>query len=202
MPKALILLFTLLSYSTFSSAQTYYISDNLFTYIHSGPSDKYRIVGSVNAGEHIKVLQHNAETGYTQIIDAKGRKGWLVSKYVSANQSLKERLPLLEEKVKQLNLQLNHAQQKANEDQSSLKQNLVSRSQQIQLLENNNIKLNKELQKVQAINRKLSATLDTQKTDILMRWFTYGGMVAGIGLILGLLLPHLIPSRRRKDRWM
>jgi len=26
--------------------------------------------------------------------------------------------------------------------------------------------------------------------------------VLGAGLILGLLLPHLIPSRKKKDRWM
>lgn len=29
----------------------------------------------------------------------------------------------------------------------------------------------------------------------------YGGGVAGIGLLLGMVLPHLIP-RRKKDRWM
>ena len=29
------------------------------------------------------------------------------------------------------------------------------------------------------------------------------GMNAGtIGLLLGLVLPHLVPSRKRKDRWM
>ncbi|MDS0093284.1 hypothetical protein QU614_23805, partial [Enterobacter hormaechei subsp. xiangfangensis] len=26
--------------------------------------------------------------------------------------------------------------------------------------------------------------------------------VLGVGLVLGLVLPHLIPSRKRKDRWM
>ncbi len=31
----------------------------------------------------------------------------------------------------------------------------------------------------------------------------YGGGVAGAGLILGLILPHIIPRRRkRNDRWM
>ncbi len=35
-----------------------------------------------------------------------------------------------------------------------------------------------------------------------MQWFMYGGGVLGLGLLLGLVLPHLIPSRKRKDRWM
>jgi SH3 domain protein len=30
----------------------------------------------------------------------------------------------------------------------------------------------------------------------------YGGGVAGAGLLLGLLLPHMIPRRKKKDRWM
>ena len=29
-----------------------------------------------------------------------------------------------------------------------------------------------------------------------------GGGVLGVGLLLGLVLPHLVPSRKRKDRWM
>ncbi|STT81786.1 arylsulfatase [Klebsiella pneumoniae] len=34
------------------------------------------------------------------------------------------------------------------------------------------------------------------------QWFMYGGGVLGVGLLLGLVLPHLVPSRKRKDRWM
>ncbi|STW72018.1 SH3 domain-containing protein [Klebsiella michiganensis] len=29
-----------------------------------------------------------------------------------------------------------------------------------------------------------------------MQWFMYGGGVLGVGLILGLVLPHLVPSRK------
>jgi SH3 domain protein len=29
-----------------------------------------------------------------------------------------------------------------------------------------------------------------------MQWFMYGGGVLGVGLLLGLVLPHLVPSRR------
>ncbi|MHA6498813.1 TIGR04211 family SH3 domain-containing protein, partial [Escherichia coli] len=39
-------------------------------------------------------------------------------------------------------------------------------------------------------------------STIIMQWFMYGGGVLGLGLLLGLVLPHLIPTRKRKDRWM
>ncbi|SQA97611.1 SH3 domain-containing protein [Cedecea neteri] len=44
--------------------------------------------------------------------------------------------------------------------------------------------------------------LDDKQRAIIMQWFMYGGGVAGFGLLIGLLLPHMIPSRKKKDRWM
>lgn len=52
--------------------------------------------------------------------------------------------------------------------------------------------------KVNAVNLQLD---DKQRT-IILQWFMYGGGVAGIGLLLGLLLPHLIPRRKNNNRWM
>ena len=50
-------------------------------------------------------------------------------------------------------------------------------------------------------NDSLNEKLDNEKNDLLMRWFSYGGMVAGIGLLVGLILPSLIPNKRRRNRW-
>lgn len=44
--------------------------------------------------------------------------------------------------------------------------------------------------------------LDDKQRTIIMQWFMYGGGVAGVGLLLGLLLPHMIPRRKKNDRWM
>ncbi|MOA55636.1 SH3 domain-containing protein [compost metagenome] len=52
--------------------------------------------------------------------------------------------------------------------------------------------------KVNAVNLQLD---DKQRT-IILQWFMYGGGVAGVGLLLGLLLPHLIPRRKSNNRWM
>ena len=48
----------------------------------------------------------------------------------------------------------------------------------------------------------ISVQLDDKQRDIILQWFMYGGGVAGAGLLLGLLLPHMIPRRKKKDRWM
>lgn len=53
-------------------AQEYYIADKLYTYIHSGPSNQFRIIGSINAGDKVQLIASNKENGFSQIEDARG----------------------------------------------------------------------------------------------------------------------------------
>ena len=188
MYKTNFLLLILIFISSAANAATNYVSDDLHTFMHSGPGTKYKIIGSVNSGEHIDVIRKNS--GYILVKDAKGRSGWINSKYVSTKPGLKERLPKLENKLTELKMQLDE-----------YKGNLESRANQVTNLENTNLKLTRELKEIQALNNELNEKIDTKRTDLLMRWFSYGGMVAGGGLLLGLILPLLIPKRRNKSRW-
>ncbi|MFT5661847.1 MAG: SH3 domain protein [Sulfurimonas sp.] len=201
MRKTTLLLLVILSITSSASAATRYISDDLYTYIHSGPGTKYKIIGSVNSGKQIKVIQTNKNAGFTQIKDSKGRDGWINSKYISIQPSLKERLAKLEIQFTKLGTQLHTAEDKANKDIARLEDNLKSHSAQVRELKNTNATLNEKLQQVQALNNNLNEKLDTEKNDLLMRWFSYGGIVGGIGLLLGLILPSLIPRPRKKSRW-
>lgn len=180
----LILIFT----SSFANAATSYISDNLHTFIHSGPGTKYKIIGSVNTGDHVKIIRKDSK--YTLIKDSKGRSGWINSKFISNQPGLKERLPELEAQLTKFKAQL-----------AEYKGNVESQDNKLEKLENKNLKLNKQIEEIQVLNSNLNTKLDTQKNDLLMRWFSYGGMVAGGGLVLGLLIPYIIPSRRKKSRW-
>ncbi|OOF28129.1 MULTISPECIES: TIGR04211 family SH3 domain-containing protein [Salinivibrio] len=179
-----------------------YISDELFTYMHSGPGTQYRIIGSVDAGNKITVLSRDRDAGYTQVVDSRGRKGWVKSDYVTTQPGLKERLPALEAELKRVKSALASAQDDAKAQQKGLVESLAKRNEQISKLEAHSSDLNKKLIEAQSEIRALRAKIDTQKDDLLMRWFTYGGMVAGGGLLFGLVLPHLIPrKKRRRDGW-
>jgi SH3 domain protein len=69
----------------------------------------------------------------------------------------------------------------------------------MQDLEQSYSDVNNQLVSSQSEIRELRAKLDTQKEDLLLKYFMYGGGVAGIGLLFGLLLPHMIPSRKKKQ---
>ncbi|SPW27517.1 SH3 domain-containing protein [Edwardsiella tarda] len=49
-----------------------FISDALSTYVHSGPGNQYRIVGTINAGDPVTLLGVNQQTQFAQIRDARG----------------------------------------------------------------------------------------------------------------------------------
>lgn len=179
--------------------QVRYISDDLFTYMHRGPSTQFRIMGSVNAGTKVTLLETNKETGYSKVTDSRGRTGWVNSDFISAQVGLKERVPALEKELTEVKAALADAQLSGDEKTASLQNSLQTRTEQITELESQNSQLNEQLMTSQAEIRELRAKIDTQKDDLLMKWFTYGGMVAGAGLLFGLILPHLIPRRRKRN---
>ncbi|MFC3025324.1 TIGR04211 family SH3 domain-containing protein [Vibrio zhugei] len=178
-------------------AQEHYISDELFTYMHSGPTNKYRIIGSVNAGEKVRLLDQNKESGFTKVVDEKGRTGWVQSRYVTTTESRAIRMPKLEKELAVVKSKLATAQKTADEEKAGLAQSLEVRNKQISELEKNYSDISHKLTQSQAEVRQLRAKLDTQKEDLLLKYFMYGGGVAGIGLLLGLILPHIIPRRKR-----
>ncbi|MCD9495679.1 TIGR04211 family SH3 domain-containing protein [Photobacterium carnosum] len=190
-----LLCFTLIS-PIANAEQTHYISDNLFTYLLKGPGSQYRIVGSVNAGSPVTLLEK--DNGYSRITDTKGRTGWIESKFISTDLALQERLPVLETELTTVKAKLVEALSTNDNKHSDLNSALAQRNSQISTLETRNTQLQNELTIAQDEVRNLRAKIDTQKDDLLMKWFTYGGLVAGVGLLLGLLLPHITPRRRKR----
>ncbi|WP_428773013.1 TIGR04211 family SH3 domain-containing protein [Vibrio sp.] len=178
-------------------AQDRYIADKLFTYMHSGPSNQYRIIGSVDAGDKVKLLSSNKDSGYSEVVDSKGRKGWVESRFVTREESMAVRLPKLEAELKDVKEKLANARANADSEKAGLVESLDVRNQQIADLEQNYGEISQQLTSSQEEVRKLRAKLDTQKEDLLLKYFMYGGGVAGGGLLLGLLLPHILPRRKR-----
>jgi len=176
--------------STSALTASNYISNDLFTYTHKGPGLKYKIMGVVNAGDKVTVLARDKKAGYTQIKDTKGRSVWVESRHISTKPGYKkqvEKLLISEEKSSEKIINL--------EKELTLNINLVEE------LEKTNISLSAKLKKIQETNDSLTNQLDNEKNQLLLQWFSYGGLVAGGGLLFGLILPSLIPSRKKKSRW-
>ena len=179
-----------------------YISDELDTYVHSGPGNQYRIVGTLKGGDEVTLISVNDGTNYGQIRDSKGKTTWIPLDQLSETPSLRVRVPDLEQQVKTLTDKLANIDNSWNQRTAEMQQKVAASDSVISELQKENESLKNQLvvaqKKVSAVNLQLD---DKQRT-IILQWFMYGGGVAGIGLLLGLILPHLIPSRKKNNRWM
>ncbi|ARD58996.1 hypothetical protein Y71_03340 [Kosakonia radicincitans DSM 16656] len=203
MPKLRLIGLTLVALSVsvgIHAEEKRYVSDELNTWVRSGPGDNYRLVGTVNAGEEVTLLQQNND--YGQVRDSTGRTSWIPLKELNVEPSLRTRVPELENQVKTLTDKLNNIDNTWNQRTAEMQQKVAQSDGVINGLKDENQKLKNELIVAQKKVNAANLQLDDKQRTIIMQWFMYGGGVLGAGLILGLLLPHMIPSRKRKDRWM
>lgn len=174
-----------------SSGEIRYISDDLFTFLHAGPGRNFRILGSVQAGTKVTQLQVDTDKNFVEVIDDKQRTGWVDATFISSSQSLREQLPDLQERVKKANQIVE--QQETNND-------LLN--QQIADLTSQNSQLKRQLNEIQKENSDIQSELATKDQSAQMEWFTRGGIIALISILLGVIIAYLPKKRRRTDQWM
>lgn len=169
----------------------HYVSDELYIFMHTGPSRNYRILGSINAGEPITVLDTSADGSFTQVVDGEERTGWIESEYVTDSVSRRFLLPQAEQQLQQTQDSLEAAMSQSNNMSAQFEQ----AQSQIKALQNQLAEANKQLEDTQAL-------VESQDQSELFNWLTRGGLIAGCGVILGVILTIALPKRRRRDNWM
>lgn len=107
-------------------------------------------------------------------------------------------MPELEKQVSDLTARLGNIDQEWNQRTADMQQKVSASDNIITALLNENQDLKNQLIVAQKKVDAANVQLDDKQREIILQWFLYGGGVAGIGL----LLPHLIPSRKKNDRWM
>ena len=174
-----------------SEGEVRYISDDLFTFLHAGPGRNYRILGSVIAGTKVTLLQEDLENQFVEIIDDKQRTGWIQAEFISRSRSVRELVPGLQQQLQEANSVI----KQQNTDNDLLNQRIADLSSQ-------NAALSRKLNDVASENTRISAELANHDQSAQIEWFTRGGIVAVISLILGIVITYLPKKRRRNDNWM
>lgn len=203
MKAKLLLLLCSLFWVSQASAATRYISDDVYAFLHAGPSNQYRIIGSIKAGEPVDFLDRNADTEYVQIRDADGRTGWMDGQFLQTDASFRSRLPVLEKELSDIRAQLASVDERHAQDVAD-KLSLIERQQQeLSVLTARLDELGSSHARLTSENQRLSSLMDDKEHQMRLDWLVHGGLVAGIGALVGLVLP-MLPLRRRKrqDRWM
>ncbi|MBM7455374.1 SH3 domain protein [Oceanisphaera litoralis] len=201
--KLLVALLCYLPWLGVAEAANRYISDNVYTYLHSGPSNQFRIIGTVNAGEPVEQLNSDAETKYVQIRDADGRTGWVNGDFVQTEESFRSRLPLLEEELTSTKQLLASVDERHELDMQDKTSRLQQQEQELSQVHEQLNELRQQHARLESENQRLTSLMDDKEHKMRLDWLLNGGLVAGAGVLFGILLP-MIPLRRRRNqgRWM
>ena len=88
---ALITLFTS-SAGARSNTETLYVTDQLDINMRSGTSTRHQIMQLVKSGAAVQILKTDKDKGYSKVRLANGKEGWLLSRYLVAQPSARDRL--------------------------------------------------------------------------------------------------------------
>lgn len=177
-----------------------WVSDNLNTYVRSGPTDGYRIVGALSSGEQVELLE--SQGNYSRVRPSSGNPVWIPSSDLQDIPGQAERLPQLEQQVTELGEELANINSTWETRVQGMQETLEARRVLIEELEAHRQALNTELTETQSELRSAQAKLGNEQQQVLMQYMLYGGGIAGVGLLLGLVLPSMTRRRKRDDGWV
>ncbi|NWL76638.1 peptide-binding protein [Pseudomonas taiwanensis] len=178
-----------------------WVSDSLTTYVRSGPTDGYRIVGTLSSGQKVELLTTQGD--YSQVRGQNGSSVWIPSRDLQEVPGQAERLPQLEQKVTELSAQLAGIDDSWKSRVQGMQETLDARKKLIDELQAARSALDAELTQARSELRDAQAQLGDENKQVLMRYMVYGGSIAGAGLLAGLILPTFLRVRRkRNDQWV
>ena len=213
----LIILAIMLGFSTPGMAQkTLYVSDNNRLAVHSGPSNKFRIIAFLKSGTAVTELEIDENTGYSKIQTPKGKEGWILSKDLMTQPSAKDRLRKsqntiegLKKKNAELTAQLfevSDSNKKSEGNVASLSrknQNLAKELENIKKISSRAIELNDDNNRLLEENQNLKNQVDILTTDNQRlvddrssEEFINGAFAVLIGVMITLAVPRLMPKKR------
>ncbi|WP_163934113.1 TIGR04211 family SH3 domain-containing protein [Paraferrimonas sp. SM1919] len=174
-----------------------YISDDIYIFMHAGPGKNYRIVGSIEAGMQVSVTG-NQGNNFMEVTDSKGRKGWIESQWYSKNKSFRQQVASFAKENKLLTEKLQRQQQTASTSTSKLNEEIDNLSSQLAELRASFNSQSKEVETLTTQRDSAVENLQQYQAEHKFRLTLEGAMIAGVGILVGIILVYL--PRPRKSR--
>jgi len=201
-------------------AESRYVTDQFKITMRSGESATHKIVRMLPSGYRVEVLGVNPGTGYTKVRSRDGKEGFVLTRQLMNTASARDRLAIAEKQLLDLqaepeklaaklaSLQKEHqALQTNHRELERTKAVLDKELEAIRRTAANAIRISNERNELRKVVAKLTHQVEELKqenreleNDSDQKWFMIGAGVIIVGIILGLILPHL-RFQRRKNTW-
>ncbi len=200
-------------------AESRYVTDQFKITMRSGASTSHKILHMLPSGSKVDVVRSDAGSGYTQV-RVSGELGYVLSRHLMKNPSARAQLAGMQARLRELQeapgqlsskltaLQREHdALQTAHAELREIKQQLERELEGIRRTSADAVRINNErneLRKNVASMTRERENLKQENRDLAnqstQQWFLIGAGVIILGIIIGLILPHL-RFQRRKSSW-
>lgn len=173
------------------SGTTQFVSDDIAVVLREAPRNDAGSLGSLRSGQKVTVLESLGPDSFARVRTADGREGWMTARYLSAQPAAKDR-------VTQMKADLDAAQSqiKSLQDQLKAAQAQLDQARPAFELAQDNTRLKAELAAREQAGAALQQQFDQERAR-RATMLTGAGLLSG-GVVLGLLLPWLLRSRRRR----
>ncbi|WP_251359078.1 TIGR04211 family SH3 domain-containing protein [Kangiella sp. TOML190] len=164
-----------------------YVSDEIGVTLRSGPTNRYRVIGSLRAGTSITVLQNDATNKSSQVRTKDGKTtGWIKSEYVSSKETVLSQYQGLQNETNQLKQQLQNFEQ-----QLSDKKTIVEQNEELQL----------KVSELENQVDQLSQQADLQKSRFRKDVFYAGALTVLVSMFIAWLITRTAYGRRQRSGW-
>lgn len=212
----LLIAMTLFALPMLAVAETAYVSDQLEITMRRGQGTQYGIRAMLDSGTPLEVLQVDREAGYTQVRTPGGLDGWVLTRYLQdepvarerlqaartdqqaaqeQSQAAQQRLETMRAENERLSARVQTLEQEASELQAELRRVSAAAARPMEI-QRQNAKLTEQVRTLEQERDQLSMKLRSEQSQ-RENWIT-GAVILFIGLVAGLIAPHL---RRRRSGW-
>mgnify|MGYP003630144755 CR=1 FL=1 len=220
---AAFLFLTLLFQSGLANAQDVrYISDKQYVPLRSGAGNDYRIIHrGIPSGTRLTVSTTSEDGLWSEITTANGTSGWLRSQYLMQDlpaelkvEAAERRAAEAEAKLQELQAMIEALRSERGDlrdqfdDSSSELQDVAKELAQIKQVSGKALQLDADNRKLVEQNENLRSETEMLKAEnqrlndkLRSDEFINGALAVLLGVIVALVVPRLMPRRRRSSSW-
>ncbi len=200
-------------------AETRYVTDEFEITLRSGPSTSNNILSMLKSGDKVEIIEQDAETKYSLVETERGKKGYVLTRFLEVLPSGRDRLAKLQlitdkhkETIELLRKELSeYKTQKADDSRSisTLETSLSKTEKELKdlktathdtiLVLQQNDSLKSRINELEADKQKLSAENAQYKDSTAMDWFIRGASVSLIAFLLGIIVTRI--RWKKRDSW-
>ena len=201
-------------------AEERYITDQFEITLRSGESTSHKILRMLPSGFRVELLGTNGASGYYNVRLPDGKQGYVLTRQLMKIPSARDRLVTAEKRLQELqqepgklSAQLAKLQgdyQKLQTGHQGLlkeKETLDKELESIRRTASNAIQISNERNELRKMVAQLTHQVEELKQENRelsnnsnQQWFLIGAGIVVLGIVLGLILPHL-RFQRRKNSW-